>query len=254
MSEPITLVLVYEADQDNFFPIQQNAPADLGNNTHLIIDETTRKMTLSFPAEATLIEKRTIERRVRSFLKSGYKVPGKQYRIGAGFPLEKSTADDRIPETLLTVGHQFGREQYSREDFTQVSTKPTTTVLPPKTSSEKTDVVKPLPPAPVSQPTQSTQPAQYYNPPEPESSPSVIEAKKQPPSESMNALTTVDEGIFALGEYVAMLVSQGNKVLVEYSTDGKFQLRTVKEVQKTETIMISEKTYVIEDGELYESQ
>jgi len=258
MSQPITLVLVYSTDKDNFYPIDKSKTVnadELKNKTHLIIDEVKREMILSFPNSSSLIEKRIIERRVNSFLKIGYQIPGEHYRVGAGFPLVKTEADERMPDILMTHGYRFGKEKLIRDDLPSYLKKEqspdTKRSLSPVMPTEKSSS-KILPPK-LESISSSVVPDSSVKPPSPSTKPSSREPEKTAIKSTSNVMATSDDDIFALGEFVAMLVSQGNKVLVEYGNNGKFKLKTVKEIQKTETVTVSEKKYFIEGNELFEA-
>ena len=60
MSELMTLILVYDENSDNFFPLKAGEKPDPVKNTHLIIDEANRKITLSFTPNSSSIEKRPV--------------------------------------------------------------------------------------------------------------------------------------------------------------------------------------------------
>ena len=143
MSEPITLILVYDENSDNFFPLEDGTKPDPEQNTHLIIDEANRKITLSFTPNSTLIEKRTIERRVASFIKTGYEVPGSQgLRIGAGLPLEKvDPKSGELPDILLTHGHTFGKGKLVRDSIPDYVEKEDSYVVEAGSAGTRTDVL-----------------------------------------------------------------------------------------------------------------
>lgn len=143
MSEPMTLILVYDENADNFFPLEAGEKPDPEKNTHLVIDEANRKITLSFTPNSSLIEKRTIERRVSSFIKTGYEVPGGQgLRIGAGLPLEKvDPKSGELPEILLTHGHTFGKSKLVRDEVPDYVEKEDNYEIEAGSAGRRTDVL-----------------------------------------------------------------------------------------------------------------
>lgn len=273
MSEPITLVLAYNENEDNFFPLEEGVKPDPDKNTHLIIDEANRKITLSFTPNSTLIEKRTIERRVASFIKTGYEVPGSQgLRIGAGLPLEKvDPKSGEIPEILLTHGHTFGKQKLVRDEIpdyvekednyeveagsagtrtdvlgSKVSAKSASS---PKSEPQISDTMKqrleeafgtlsadsiPQPSTPPSAPT-------FTPPVTTQKTEPVPEAPKTSSTKEGLTISPADEHLFILGQFVDMYLQQGYQVLV-YKNNGKYEFKTSKE----------DKTYFIEGNQLFQ--
>lgn len=254
----MTLVLVYNENEDNFFPLEAGQKPDPEQNTHLIIDEAEKKITLSFTPNSTLIEKRTIERRVASFIKTGYEVPGGQgLRIGAGLPLEKvDPKSGELPEILLTHGHTFGKgklihdevpDYVEKEDNYEVeagSAGTRTDVLGSKVSAKSASSTKSEPALPDAM-TKRLEEAfgKPSSEPAPKPSTSTPEQTKSPGSKEGLNIAPADEHLFILGQFVDMYIQQGFQVVVSKNSKGKYELRTIKEDNK----------YYIEGNQLFQA-
>lgn len=243
----MVLILVYNEDSDNFFPLKPGEKPDTEKNTHLVIDEPSRKITLSFTGNSSLIEKRTIERRVASFIKTGYEVPGTQgLRIGAGFPLEKvDPKSGELPEILLTHGHTFGKQKLvhdgvpdyvEKEDNYEVeegSAAINTDVLGSKISMSNIKNTKSESKLPDSM---KQRLEEAFGKPSPASASQDLPEPTQKETssnvqEEVN-ITPTDEHLFILGQFVDMYLQQGYQVLVYKNSQGKYEFKTLKEDSK----------------------
>lgn len=254
MSTPMKLVLIYDEDTDHFYPLEAKQTPDPEENTYLIVDEEERLITLSFPPKSTLIEKRTIERRVSSFRRTGYAVPGKEgLRIGANFTLKKvDPKSDQLPDVLLTHGHTFGKSKLVRDEVPEyVEKEPNYEVasgsagsVPDRTSSHQSSQQREQTPAPAPKQEKQTAPAPT---PEPRSEPKVKQEKQE------FAVPQGDEQLFVLGQFVDMLLKQGNDtILVTVGPKGNYLLKTASAVEKKETVIEPQKSFIIEGTDLFE--
>jgi hypothetical protein len=229
-SEKIKLILAYSSDRDDFFPIE-GEELDAKNNTYLIIDELEEKSTLSFPEQSSLIQKRTIERRVSSYLKVGYPVGAKGLRIGANFPLEKIGVGEVLPEILMTHGHSFGKSRLKRDEIPDYVEKGDTyDVIPgsaasdPLSSGTATKEKKVyLKPAPVRKET-----PKEVSPVVSEEKPTVEPTKTDEPeyhqvTPMVSDKKANDDEIFALGQFVDQFVKDG-KIVMVHLENGKYKL------------------------------
>ncbi|MHA2362871.1 MAG: hypothetical protein ACXAC7_02860 [Candidatus Hodarchaeales archaeon] len=258
------IIAVYDTERDDFF-VAEDEKLDGENRTYMIISEPERKITLSFPKNAGLIQKRTIERRMSSYLKVGFPIGDKGLRIGANFELEKIVADEKLPDILLTHGHSFGKGKLVRDEIPEYAEKEPSIEVDSSISPQVPTTPQPIAPQPIKSDTPTFETIaseqsiiESTTPKLPEYAVSETTTEIPPTAEehtknTSDALTTSEDEIYSLGEFVAMLVSQGHIVQVNYSQQGKFELRTVKEIQKTETVTVTVKKYIIEGTELYES-
>ena len=244
------LILVYDENTDNFFPLEAGKKPNPEENTHLIIDEGERTITLSFTPNSSLIEKRTIERRVASFIKTGYEVPGSQgLRIGAGLPLTKvDPKSGELPEILLSHGHTFGKGKLVRDSIPDYAEKEENYEVEAGSAGKKTDV---LSGGKISTPQNvSTQPKS-----EPKSETNFVQKEVQkevrPKTDVTKSdnnkegltISSMDEHLFILGQFIDMYIAQGFKVLVYKNKDGKYEFSTLKEDNK----------YFIDGNQLYQA-
>ena len=250
MSEQMTLILVYNEDSDNFFPIKSGETPDPEKNTHLIIDEVNGKITLSFTPNSSLIEKRTIERRVNSFIKTGYEVPGGQgLRIGAGLPLEKvDPKSGELPEILLTHGHTFGKGKLVRDSVPDYVEKEDNYEVEAGSAGTRTDVLgskisaksaKSAPQIPEGMRKKLEEAFPQHSAPEQ----TVSEQPRAPSTKEGLNISTSDEHLFILGQFVDMYIQQGFQVLVYKNAKGKYEFKTLKEDNK----------YFIEGNQLFQA-
>jgi len=114
-SGQLKIVLEYSEDEDDFI-ITKSSTLNTERTTYMIIDEATKKSTLTFPKSAGLIQKRIIERRVASYIKTGFPLNDKGLRIGANFQLEKIGSEAILPDTLLTHGHTYARSKLVHDE------------------------------------------------------------------------------------------------------------------------------------------
>ncbi|MHA2502077.1 MAG: hypothetical protein ACXAE3_04350 [Candidatus Kariarchaeaceae archaeon] len=73
----------------------------------LTVDESQKKATLSFTADATLIIRRTASRQAESVVKSGFMLASGE-RVGMGYELEVLEGD-KLGEAHLREGHKYNR-------------------------------------------------------------------------------------------------------------------------------------------------
>ena len=252
MSELMTLILVYDENSDNFFPLKSGEKPDPEKNTHLVIDEANRKITLSFTPNSSLIEKRTIERRVASFIKTGYEVPGGQgLRIGAGLPLEKvDPKSGELPEILLTHGHTFGKQILIRDEVPDYVEKEDNYEVEAGSAGRKTDVLgskisaKSLKSEPQI-PESMRKKLEEAFPQKHDTGQKEILPEETTGSQNKDGLTipSSDEHLFVLGQFVDMYIQKGYQVLVYKNSAGKYEFKTLKEENK----------YYIDGNELFQA-
>ena len=257
MSEPMTLILVYDENTDNFYPLKAGEKPDPGKNTYLVIDEVNRKTTLSFTPDSSLIEKRTIERRVASFIKTGYEVPGSQgLRIGANMQLEKvDPKSGKLPEILLTHGHTFGKQKLVRDEIPDYVEKEDTYEVEKGSAGTRTDVLGSKISAKNIQSTKSDPEIPdamrkrleeaFPQKKEPEISSPLEQASTEKIKDTHKkeevTISSSDEHLFVLGQFVDMYIQQGFQVVVYKNEKGKYEFRTLKQDSK----------YYIDGNQLY---
>lgn len=253
----MTLILVYDENQDNFFPIKAGEKPDPEKNTHLIIDEAERKITLSFTPNSSLIEKRTIERRVASFIKTGYEVPGGQgLRIGANLPLEKvDPKSGELPEILLTHGHTFGKGKLVHDEVPDYIEKENNYEVEAGSAGRNTDVLSAGTKASSKKSTNEPQIPdsmkqkleEAFGKPSSEPAPQKFETAPETPKVSSTkdglTISPADEHLYILGQFVDMYIQQGFQVQVYKNKEGKYEFKTVKE----------DKKYFIEGNQLFQA-
>ncbi len=107
MSEKnIILTCIWRSDG---FVVSDNKIQTSDDESILVINENTSKITIQIPRHFSLISQKIIERRVQSIAKSGFKVPKSRIRIGSGFEVE-ITKEEVIPDVLLQEGHKYSLE------------------------------------------------------------------------------------------------------------------------------------------------
>lgn len=227
-NDKIKLILAYSSDRDDFFPIE-GEELDAKNNTYLIIDELEEKSTLSFPEKSSLIQKRTIERRVSSYLKVGYPVGTQGLRIGANFPLEKIGVGNVIPEILMTHGHSFGKSRLKRDAIPDYVEKGDTyDVVPGSAASNplssglhaKKGQEVYLKPAPVKK---ETHKEESSIPPDEKPTVKSVEPDLPKVTPTTSDKKTNDDEIFALGQFVDQFVKDG-KIVMVHLENGRYKL------------------------------
>src|SRR3990172_7721370 len=232
------LVLIYDPERDDFFRAKEEEIADPQKNVYLVIDELERKSTLSFPANTSLIAKRTVERRVSSYLKGGYPLDDRGLRIGANFPFEKVGADEKLPDILLTHGHSYRKKKLIRDDIPDYVKKEDTYEVIPG-SAAKTPMIQksevgsgstaegaPVPKSPV-------RPESDYLPPPPEPRGKVSVTRLGQTLEFKAVAsnkTATDNEIFALGQFVDQFVRKGRIVMAYYDENERYRICTISNV------------------------
>lgn len=248
-TDPITLVLIYDENRDNFFPIEEGKKPDPESNTYLIIDENNKKITLSFTPTSSLIEKRTIERRVNSFIKTGYSVPGSQgLRIGAKLPLTKIDPNSGdIPEILLSHGHAFGKGKLVRDSVPDYIEQESNYEVQEGSAGTHSDVTgKPSPEKKKDRPT----PSKTATPRPKSKEETKAKPRLEPTPEPMPVskedgllISPDDEHLFILGQFIDMYIQQGFNIHVYKNADGKYEFKTVKH----------ESTFFIDGNQLFQN-
>lgn len=255
--DKIKLILIYDEQRDDFTPVESEE-LDPKGNTYLVIDENTEKSTLSFPENASLIQKRTIERRVSSYLKVGYPVGDKGLRIGANFPLEKIGIGEKVPDVLMTHGHTFGKARLQRDEIPDYIEKEDNYDVVPGSAASKPfdsgkhgvqtkseDIVKP---SVMEKPQKSIKIETPPFKPEVETPSTVVVGPKISPSSTEKQGS--DNEIFALGQFVDQFVRKG-KVALVYFEDEKYKIQTVKNVA-TRLSYDPESKYEVVGSDLFE--
>ena len=245
MSELMTLILVYDENSDNFFPLKAGEKPDPVKNTHLIIDEANRKITLSFTPNSSLIEKRTIERRVASFIKTGYEVPGGQgLRIGAGLPLDKvDPKSGELPEILLTHGHTFGKQKLVHDEVPDYVEKEDNYEIEAGSAGRRTDVLgskisgkstksEPQIPESMRKKLEEAFPQKAKAEPSPPQTEPISEKTSTPNTKEGLTISSADEHLFILGQFVDMYIQKGYQIMVYKNAKGKYEFKTLKEDNK----------------------
>ena len=100
IQETLRVVLVYDDYEDDFRQtIDENiSPKD---NIYIIIDEENQKTRLFIPESTPILMKRTIERRVSSFLKVGFPLDNKGLRLGANYKFEIVASQELAKDSLI---------------------------------------------------------------------------------------------------------------------------------------------------------
>ena len=94
------VVLVYDDYEDDFRQtIDENVSPK--ENIYLIIDEENHKTRLFIPESTPILMKKTIERRVSSFLKVGFPLDDKGLRLGANYKFEVVASQELAKDSLI---------------------------------------------------------------------------------------------------------------------------------------------------------
>ena len=122
MSEEDTIIVLIWKDGD--FTLSSEVYEAESTDSILTVDNNNQLITLKLADELSLIERRTIERRIQSIAKSGYFVSKLNTRIGMNFRLEKANKNESIPDNLLQEGHKytFQGSDISKEGGTKSAT------------------------------------------------------------------------------------------------------------------------------------
>lgn len=220
--EKYRLVLVYKSDVDDFTPVDSDK-INTESNTYLIIDENERTFKLSFHQNATLIQKRTIERRVSSYLKVGFPIDTQGLRIGANFVLEKVGAEG-LPDILLTHGHTFGKARLKRDEIPSYIEKESNYDVEPGSAARNPMAIEPfLETKPIEGKTiKSENKSQSIKPIDT----TAHEATETPPQTVVKS----DNEIFALGQFIDQFLKQGKTVMTYLGSDQRYKISIVKKV------------------------
>ncbi|MHA2105708.1 MAG: thioredoxin family protein [Candidatus Hodarchaeales archaeon] len=92
------LILIYDEDKDDFRPASESAL--FNGSITFVIDENEKKSKLILPKGTKMILQKTIERRVLSYLRSGYPLDDKGLRIGANFKFEVAGFQELVQNQL----------------------------------------------------------------------------------------------------------------------------------------------------------
>lgn len=236
-SDKLRVVLSYDEETDNFneWPKKQEMMPDA--YTYLIIDENEGKMTISYKEGISIVAKRTIERRVNSYSKSGFNMGDK--RVGLGFPLEAVNAEEHLNPDLLTHGHTYKKGRLVRDDIPAYAEKEANYDVVPGIAGQKADVFTDpsryktdVPSAfdkkePESKPVTQAKPAAVATAPpkqaEPEAGPTV-ELKA-----NSSSTQSSDDAVWALGQFVDQFTRQGKVCVVTFEGPGKFRFVTLND-------------------------
>ena len=237
MSEKLRVVLSYDEEKDDFevWPPKQEMQPD--GYTYLIIDENEAKMTISYRDGISIVAKRTIERRVNSYSKSGFNMGDK--RVGLGFPLEQVNAEEHLDPALLTHGHTYKKGRLVRDDIPAYAEKEETYDVVPGIAGQKADVFtdpnryKTDVPSAFDKKTETTQEAKPTAtatvPPKhtevhATETETMVELKA-----SSSATQSSDDAVWALGQFVDQFARQGKVCVVTYEGPGKFRLLSLND-------------------------
>lgn len=105
MSEEETIIVLIWKDGD--FTLSSEIYETEPTDSVLVVDNNNQSITLKLADDLSLIERRTIERRIQSISKSGYFVSKLNTRIGMNFRIDKATKTESIPNNLLQEGHKY---------------------------------------------------------------------------------------------------------------------------------------------------
>jgi hypothetical protein len=109
------LTLIYDENKDDFRPASDTVL--LSNNITFVIDEREKKSKLILPKKTPMILQKTIERRVLSYLRSGYPLDQKGLRIGANFKFEVSGHENINRDNKEASKTHLKNEIYTNEEF-----------------------------------------------------------------------------------------------------------------------------------------
>ncbi len=261
MSEKLRVVLSYDEEKDEFDPWPAKQEMQPDGYTYLIIDENEEKMTISYKEGLSIVTKRTIERRVNSYAKSGYNMGDK--RVGLGFPLEQVNAEEHLDPALLTHGHTYKKGRLIRDDIPTYAEKEDNYDVVPGIAGQKADI--------------ATDPARYKTdvPSAFEKVPATESVKHEPTatatappkhfesaqvgienSVEINAnsspIQTSDDAVWALGQFVDQFVRQGKVCVVTFDGSGKFRLLALNDSKfKTSSKSVAG-NYRIDNSNLFE--
>ena len=259
MSEKLRVVLSYDEEKDEFspWPVKQEMQPD--GYTNLIIDENEGKMTISYKDGISIVAKRTIERRVNSYSKSGYNMGDK--RVGLGFPLEQVNAEEHLDAALLTHGHTYKKGRLVRDDIPAYAEKEENYDVVPGIAGQKADIFTDparyktnVPSAFESKP--SSEPMATAHVP-----PKHTEVSAPTPTESVNTVElnasssptqSSDDAVWALGQFVDQFVRQGKVCVVTYEGPGKFRLLSLNESKFKTSAKSVAGNYRIDNVNLFE--
>jgi len=112
-------------------------------NIFVTVDNDRKIFTIELPVSGvSLVKRRTVERRVKSMARSGFKYKGD--RIGVGYKIEVSGEQNELPDVLLQAGHGYQREGRSVPQQTQAPKHtPTPTPTTQKPPVQETVPVQP---------------------------------------------------------------------------------------------------------------
>lgn len=232
--EKLRVVLSYDEEKDDFYEWPKKSEMQPDANTYLIIDENEGKMTISYKEGITIVAKRTIERRVNSYSKSGYNMGDK--RVGLGFPLEQVNAEEHLDPALLTHGHTYKKGRLVRDDIPSYAEKEETYDVVPgiagqkadvsaDTTRYKTDVPSAFEKAPETKKVETaTPPPKHTEAPVKSSSDPMVEL-----TASSSPTQSSDDSVWALGQFVDQFARQGKICVVTYEGPGKFRFVTLND-------------------------
>ena len=233
---PLRVVLSYDEEKDDFdpWPVKQEMQPDA--YTYLIIDENEGKMTISYRDGIGIVTKRTIERRVNSYSKSGFNMGDK--RVGLGFPLEQVNAEEHLDPALLTHGHTYKKGRLVRDDIPAYAEKEANYDVVPGIAGQKADVFTDparyktdIPSAFDSKPTDQpeSKPAATASAPPKQSESKVSESDMIELKANSSPTQSSDDSVWALGQFIDQFARQGKVCVVTYEGPGKFRLLSLND-------------------------
>ncbi|MHA1983669.1 MAG: thioredoxin family protein, partial [Candidatus Hodarchaeales archaeon] len=107
------LVLIYDETKDDFRPASDSAL--FNGNITFVIDENEKKSKLILPKGTKMILQKTIERRVLSYLRSGYPLDDEGLRIGANFKFEVTGSQEFAQDQLVIKGKEQIQKDFNVE-------------------------------------------------------------------------------------------------------------------------------------------
>ena len=234
--EKLRVVLSYDEEKDDFFEWPKKQEIIPESHTYLIIDENENKMTISYKEGINIVTKRTIERRVNSYSKSGYNMGDK--RVGLGFPLEAVNAEEHLDPALLTHGHTYKKGRLVRDDIPSYAEKEENYDVEPGIAGRKADIsadstkLKMDVPSSFEKSTSSRPVVTATAPPKHTESPVVHEMESMLELQANSSPTqSSDDAVWALGQFVDQFARQGKVCVVTYEGPGKFRFVTLNDAK-----------------------
>lgn len=261
-NEKLRVVLSYDEEKDDFeqWPPKQEMQPDA--YTYLIIDETESRMTISYRDGIGMVTKRTIERRVNSYSKSGFNMGDK--RVGLGFPLEQVNAEEHLDPALLTHGHTYKKGRLVRDDIPAYAEKEDNYDVVSGIAGQKadvftdparykTDVPSAMPPAQESSEHHEAKLAATATAPPKHTEVHATETETMVELNASSSSTqSSDDAVWALGQFVDQFARQGKVCVVTFEGPGKFRLLSLSDPKFKTTQKSVEGNYRVDNNNLFE--